>query len=106
IESSKLTPFLLGAEPFLPDFQLFHTLEVSRTFANIFEMPMLDLLGNNPELQGFYDAMCERSSTRQILAHQAAELAVTKKELFEEFGNAYLAMLDKRILEGMFGHAV
>src|SRR5262245_16904416 len=105
-EASTMAPFLLGAEPFLPDFQLFHTLEVSRTFANIFEMPMLDLLRNHSALQGFYDAMRARPSTQQILARQASELAVTKKELFEEFGTAYLKMLDKRILEGMFGHPV
>lgn len=78
IQASKMTPFLLGDEPFLPDFQLFHTLEVSRTFSDIFQMPMLDLLSNNTALQGFYDAMRARSSTREILAHQASELAVTK----------------------------
>jgi len=104
--SSKLAPFLLGSEPYLPDFQLFHMLEVSRTFSRLFDMPMLNLLGDSDALQQFHAAMCERSSTREVLSAQAAELEVTRKELFEEFGAAYLKMIDKRVLEAMFGHEV
>jgi len=106
IEGSKLAPFLLGKDPFLPDFQLFHMLEVSRTFAKLFDMPMMDLVQDNVALQRFHAAMSERSSTREIVAAQAAELEMTRKELFEEFGEAYLKMIDKRVLEGMFGHEV
>ena len=106
VEGSRIRPFLLGKEPFLPDFQLFHALELSRTFSELFEMPMMNLFRGDAALQKFYDAMSERSSTRKILAAQVAELDVTKKELFEEFGEAYLKMIDKRVLEEMFGHEV
>jgi acyl carrier protein phosphodiesterase len=67
-------------------------------------MPMMNLFRGDAALQKFYDAMSERSPTREILAAQVAELEVTKKELFEEFGEAYLKMIDKRTLEQMFGH--
>lgn len=106
IEGSKLEPFLLGRDPFLPDFQLFHMLELSRKFAEIFAMPMMDLVRDNDALQRFHAAMCERASTKEILTAQAAELDVTRTELFEEFGPAYLRMIDKRVLERMFGHEV
>jgi glutathione S-transferase len=106
IESSKMAPFLIGREPFLPDFQLFHILEVGRTFSNLFQMPEIDLVASSVVLQDFHAAMCERRSTRDILKAQANELETTRHELFNEFGAAYLKMIDKRLFQGMFGHAV
>ena len=106
VEGSRMAPFLLGKEPFLPDFQLFHMLELSRTFSTLFDLPMLNLLHGNEALRDFHEAMSERSSTRSILAGQAVELDITKKELFEEFGEASLKLFDKGILEGIFGQEV
>jgi len=106
VASSRLQPFLLGAEPLLPDFQLYHMLELGKTLAGFFYIQTLDLLGTNPALQEFYDSMSERDSTRSILARQAAEREITKKELFEEFGPAYLKIFDKRVLEQILGHEV
>jgi len=106
VESSIMEPFLFGKEPFLPDFQLFYTLELSQTFSELFDMPIMNLLSGNATLQKFYDAMCERPSTHEILAAKASELEATKKELFEEFGTAYLGMIDKGVFEMMFGHEV
>ena len=105
-KGSRMEPFLLGKEPFLPDFQLFHTLELSQTFSELFDMPMMNLVRGDAALQKFYDAMCERPSTREILAAKVCELDVTKKELFEEFGEAYLKIFDKRALEKIIGHEV
>lgn len=107
VDGSKMDPFLLGQEPLLPDFQLFHTLELSKTFTELFDIPMMNLLHGNAALQTFYDAMCERETTHRILAAQASELDITKKELFEEFGKAYLdKIIDKKALEEIFGHEV
>ena len=41
---AKRAPFLLGPEPLLPDFNLFHVLELGRTFAKVFDMPLRDVL--------------------------------------------------------------
>ncbi len=102
-----MEPFLLGKEPFLPDFQLFYTLELSQMFSELFEMPEMHLFRDNPALQAFYDAMCERPATREILAAKEAELDVTKKELFGGFGEAYLSKhIDKKILGGLFGREI
>ena len=106
VDGSRLEPYLLGPEPFLPDFQLFHMLESGKTIAKLLDLPMLDLLQTNPALGEFFEAMSERPSTQPILAAKAAELDVTTKELFEEFGNAYLRIFDKRILEKLLGHEV
>lgn len=106
VAGSRMTPYLLGSDPYLPDFQLFHMLELGRTFSALFEMPMLDLLQSDEALQEFHAAMSARPSTRQILDAQASEMDVTTRELFEEFGEAYLEIFDKRILERLFGHEV
>jgi len=106
VEGSRMAPFLLGSKPYLPDFQLFYMLELGRTFSVLFDLPMLNLLRGNEALQGFHGAMSERSSTGAILKAQAAEFDITKKELFEEFGAAYLKLFDKKILEVIFGHDV
>jgi glutathione S-transferase len=106
VGGSTMEPFLLGKEPFLPDFQLFHTLELSQTFSELFEMPMMNLLRGDAALRKFFDAMCERPSTRKIRAAKLSELDVTKKELFEGFGEAYLKIIDRRVLEKIVGHEV
>ena len=108
IRGSSMAPFLLGTEPCLPDFHLFHILELGKTFSEIFELPMLNLLAEDEALQSFYDAMSARTSTREILAEQASELAITKREIFEEFGKAYAPMLKQGnpVLAALFGHDV
>lgn len=107
VNGSIMEPFLLGKEPFLPDFQLFYTLELSKIFSELFEIPEMHLFRDDLALQVFYDAMCERASTREILAAKESELDITKKELFGEFGTAYLTKhIDRKILEGIFGREV
>lgn len=107
VNGSRMDPFLLGKEPFLPDFQLFYTLELSQMFSELFEIPEMHLFRDDPVLQTFYDAMCERPSTREVLAAKELELEVTKKELYGGFGAAYLDKhIDRRILEGLFGREV
>jgi glutathione S-transferase len=108
VDGSKMEPFLLGKEPFLPDFQLFYTLELSQMFSELFGIPEMHLFRDDSALQKFYDAMCERPSTREILAAKESELDVTRKELFGgEFSAAYLdKVVDRRILEKIFGHEV
>lgn len=108
IGSSAMEPFLMGSSPCLPDFHLFHILELGKTFSRMFNLPMLNLLEGNEALQKFYDAMAGRSSTREILAEQAGELEMTQREIFEEFGKAYEPMLRgaKPMLSALFGHDV
>ena len=67
----------------------------------------MHLFRDDPALQTFYDAMCERPSTREILAAKESELDVTKMELFGGFGAAYLDKhIDRKILGGIFGREV
>ncbi|MFZ1713390.1 MAG: glutathione S-transferase family protein [Nitrosomonas sp.] len=107
VNGSRMEPFLLGKEPFLPDFQLFYTLELSQMFSELFEIPEMHLFRDDPALQTFYDAMCERPSTQKILAAKELELDVTKKELYGGFGAAYLDKhIDRRLLGGLFGREV
>ena len=108
IEGSSMSPFLLGPEPTLPDFHLFHVLELGKTFSQLFEMPFLNLKESHEALQEFYRAMSSRPSTMEILEAQAGELSLTKRELFEQFGKAYAEMLKpaKTVLQALFGHEV
>ena len=108
VGGSKMTPFLLGSDPYLPDFHLFHVLELGKTFSKIFEMPFMNLLEGDEALEKFYEGMLSRRSTKEILEAQEREYPVTKRELFEEFGEAYEEMLKpgKAALQAMFGHEV
>ena len=106
--SARWQPFLLGEEPCLPDFQLFHILEVSRTFSTLLDLPTMNLLDGDARLQRFHDTMAARPATAEILTAQAQELPVSRRELFEEFGTAYGRMLapGKALLGALFGHEV
>jgi glutathione S-transferase len=108
VNGSDMSPFLLGSEPHVPDFHLFHVLELGKTFAKMFDMPLLDLLHGDDALNRFYDAMSLRSSTQEILASQANEQPVTEREIFEEFRKAYEPMLkqSRAGLQALLGHEV
>lgn len=108
IISSEMEPFLVGSAPYLPDFHLFHVLELGKTFSKLFKMPMLNLAEGDEALQRFYGAMSSRPSTKEILEAQANEFPITKREIFEEFGKAYEELLKggKGALQAMFGHEV
>jgi glutathione S-transferase len=108
VQAGEMTPFLLGAEPTLPDFHLFHVLELGRTFSDLFDMPLIDLLAPNPALRAFYDAMAARPTTRTILDRQEAEYPTTRHEILEEFGKAVEPMLKqgRAGLQALFGHEV
>jgi glutathione S-transferase len=106
--SAHMPPFLLGQEPCLPDFHLFHLLELGKTFSALFDIPLMDLLASDEGLQKFYDTMAARPSTKEILAAQAQEFPMTRQELFRDFGPAYDEMLKpaRAVLRAMFGHDV
>lgn len=108
IGSAVMKPYMLGSEPCLPDFHLFHILELGKTFSMMFNLPMLNLLAGDEALQNFYDAMSARASSQEILAEQAAELPMSQREIFEEFGKAYSPMLrsSNPVLAALFGHDV
>lgn len=106
LDSSRMDPFLLGTDPYLPDFQLFHILELGRTFSKLFEMPLLDLMAGDEVLQGFHAAVSSRPSTQKILEAQATELPLTKRELFEQFGKAYDRVVARDVLQALLGHEV
>jgi hypothetical protein len=69
---------------------------------------LLNLAEGDDALQGFYQAMSSRPSTKEILEAQAGEFSLTKREIFEEFGKAYEPMLQpaKAALQAFFGHEV
>ena len=52
--------------------------------------------------------MSSRPSTKEILEAQAGELPLTRRELFEDFGEAYEEMLKpaKAALQALFGHEI
>jgi glutathione S-transferase len=106
--SVRARQFLLGQGPYLPDFHLFHILELGRTFSALFEIPFMNLLEGDERLQNFYDVMAARPFTKEILAAQAQEFPVTEQELFRDFGPAYDNMLKptRGVLRAMFGHEV
>jgi glutathione S-transferase len=107
-DSASLSPFLLGSDPVLPDFHLFHILHLGRTFSETFDMPALDLAASDEALQGFYEAMASRASTQKILAEMENEYPVTRREIFEEFADAQADALNvlRPALQGLFGHEV
>jgi len=106
--SVGLQPSMLGQEPYLPDFHLFHILEAGRTASALFDIPFMNLLEGDERLQKFYDAMAERPFTKEILAAQVQELPIARQELFRDFGPAYDNMLTpaRVALRAMFGHDV
>jgi glutathione S-transferase len=106
--SARWQPFLLGQAPCLPDFQLFHVLELSRTFSQLLDIPTMNLLDGDERMQRFHDAMAARPATKEILAAQAQEFPTSRQELFQDFGPAYDKMLKpgRKILSAMFGHDV
>jgi glutathione S-transferase len=108
VNAARMTPFLLGPEPYLPDFHLFYTLEHGKTFAALFDEPAFDFMAGNDTLVRFYDAMLSRQPAREVLLEQAAELPMSKRELFEEMEGALGEMLQvvKPLLATWFGHEV
>ena len=108
VHAAEMRPFLLGSEPTLPDFHLFHVLELGKTFAGMFDMPLINLLAGDDALQRFYDAMAARPATAEILAKQRDEFALTRREILEEFGTTFAPMLKegRAALAAMFGHEV
>jgi len=107
-QGAAMTPYLLGKEPTLPDFHLFHILEAGITSAALFDMPQLNLVRGDPSLENFYQAMSARPSTTKILAAKAAEQALNERELFEEFAKTQAPVLApaNKMLAALFGHPV
>jgi hypothetical protein len=71
-------------------------------FSELFDMPEMHLFRDDPALQTFYDAMCERPSTRKILASKRWNW-MYEEELYGGLV-AYLDKhIDRRILEGYSG---
>ena len=108
LDASALTPFLLGKEPTVADFQLFHILEVGKNLAKIFEMPIFDVTQKNERLTAFYNAVAKRASTQFVLNEQAKEMEITRKEIFEDFAKSLEEPLTKgkAVLSKFFGHEV
>jgi len=103
VRSSELNPYLLGEEPTMPDFQLFHILELGKTFSVMFDMPLINVLQFNESLFDFYEAMSTRQSTQVILEKQAEEEEITRREIFEEFGKVVTPDM-KQGLQALFEH--
>jgi glutathione S-transferase len=108
LSSARMEPYLLGSTPYLPDFHLFHILELGKTFSEVLDIPFMNLTGGNEVLRKFYDVVSARPSTLEILETQAGEHETSVRELFEDFGPAYAERVGpgKAILEALFGHEV
>ena len=108
IGGSAMSPFLLGDEPMLPDFHLFHILKLGKTFSEFFSLPALDLAEGDEKLTAFYQSMAERPASIAVFDEQDKEKELTRREIFEEFGKAYSDILApaKAGLSALFGHEV
>jgi glutathione S-transferase len=107
-QSAEFSPYLLGNKPYLPDFHLFHVLELSKTFSVLFDNPFMNLMLGDQCLEQFYEVMSAREATQEILSLQAAEYPATRTEILEQFGATYGKLLKpaRDALTTMFGHAV
>lgn len=107
-QGTAMSPYLLGDEPTLPDFHLFHILEAGISSAELFDMPQLNLVKGDESLETFYQAMSARPSTAKIMAAKAEELELNKRELFEEFAKTQAPVLApaNAMLSALFGHEV
>jgi len=62
-EGAQMSPFLLGDTPLLPDFHLFHILQLGKTFSRLFDIPFLNMLDGDEVLQRFCSEINEPAST-------------------------------------------
>ena len=108
LNASAMTPFLLGNEPCVADFQFFHILEVGKNLSKVFNMPAFDVTQRDEQLTAFYNAVAERESTQWVLKEQAKEFDLTQKEIFEDFAKSLEEQLmqGKAVLAKIFGHEV
>ncbi|MBO6566822.1 MAG: glutathione S-transferase family protein [Pseudomonadales bacterium] len=108
LDAGEMTPFLLGANPSIADFQFFYILEHGRTFSSMLDDSSFDMRLNNPNLMAFYNAMAERPATKIVLEQREQEFDRNRKEYFEEMESGFGEMIQgtRPILEAMFGHDV
>ena len=108
VAAGEMSPFLLGVEPTLADFQLFYVLEHGRTFSFMLDDSSFDLRLNNPSLMAFYNAMAQRPATKKVLEHREDEFDENRREYFEEMESGFSELIQgtRPILESMFGHEV
>ncbi len=108
LDASEMSPFLLGTEPTIADFQLFYILEHGRTFSSMLDDSSFDMRLNNPMLMTFYDEMAGRSATKQVLDRREEEYDENRKEYFEEMESGFSELIQgtRPLLESMFGHEI
>lgn len=108
IDAGEMSPFLLGKDPTIADFQLFYILEHGRTFSTMLDDSSFDMRLNNRALMTFYSAMAERPATKQVLDRRDEEFDENRKEYFEEMESGFSEMIQgaRPVLESMFGHEV
>ena len=105
VRSAALSPYLLGSEPRMPDFQLFQLLVAGKAFAEMLSMPSLDITAFDERLSRYYDAVALRASSQRIAAWQEEEMPLTRTELFEQFPNFRTAQI-RPVLSKLLGHEV
>ncbi len=103
--SARLSPYLLGSEPHMPDYQLFQLLEAGKTFGEMLSMPDMDLTAFDERTNRYYQSVATRKSSQVIAARQREELPLTRREIFEQFPLIRSAEIRPR-LSKLLGHAV
>ena len=106
--AGKMSPFLLGSEPNIADFQLFYILEHGKTFSLMLDDSSFDMRLNNKMLMTFYDAMAQRPAAKRVLERREDEFEENRKEYFNEMESGFSEMISgaRPLLESMFGHEV
>ena len=102
---AKLSPYLLGSKPYMPDFQLYQLLKAAKVFGAMLNMPALDLAAGNKRVTGFCETMAQRQSSQSITQQQNEELPRTQKELFDVFPQIRAPQI-RAVLSPLLGHEV
>lgn len=85
MSTARLSPYLLGSEPCMPDFQLYQMLEAGEVFGAMLNMPELDVASTDERLTQYREMMRPRRSSQEISRRRDAEIALTQQEVFGRF---------------------
>lgn len=105
MSTARLSPYLLGSEPRMPDYQLYQLLEAGEVFGGMLGMPELDVAATDERLIKYRDMMRQRESSRSIAALREPEIPLTRQEIFGRFPEIR-APGARKALAAVLGHEV
>jgi len=99
--TARPSPYLLGSEPRMPDFQLYQLLEAGEVFGRMLDMPDLDLAATDERLTQYRETMRRRGSSQEISRRREAEIALTRQEIFGRFPEIRAAGARKAVMSAL-----